>query len=93
MGEGGLFPELSSYWQQAEDYAQNWSEWHQLAVWAIFCAMHRQARAEYLRGNSHLVKSSIDLAYVQRKFEESLLAPYSSYPRFMQRSFLRQTSV
>jgi hypothetical protein len=90
FSEGGTFPQLSRHWRLAEEHAGKWSEWHQLAVWAIFCAIHLKARNELTNGNFRLAKSNIDLSYVQQKFAENLLRQDSSYPRFMRRSFMRQ---
>lgn len=85
MDEGGYFPQLSRCWDIAEELASTWSNWHQLAVWATFCALHSRARANLLNGERELRKSQIDLDYLVERISDSVLADYSGYPRQMRK--------
>ena|SRR2546425_646711 len=89
-GGGGIFPALSRAWDFAEECAGSWSEWHQLMVWAIYCALHKRACQAAANSQITVLKSEIDRAYLEHKYSESLLSSKSTYPRHMRRSYLRE---
>lgn len=89
-GSGGVFPQLSRLWDRAEAHAQAWSEAHQLMVWAAFCAWHKAALLRRQAGQDWVAKADLDGKYLRRKYEESLFAPSSAYPRQMLRAYRRE---
>lgn len=92
-GGGGYFPTLSRAWDAAEKYADAWSEAHQLMVWAIFCALHERAVASLPEGHTLIAKSDIDFRYLRQRYEESLFAVGSGYPRRMRREYVRELAT
>lgn len=89
-GDGGLFPQLSEHWEMAEAHAKAWSEAHQLMVWAIFCAWHKAAVAHFKVGRGRIAKSDLDMRHLRQRYEESLFADGSRYPRQMLRAYRRE---
>lgn len=92
-GSGGVFPQLSRLWDRAEAQAQTWSEAHQLMVWAAFCAWHKAAVLRRKAGLDWMSKADLDGKYLRRKYEESLFAPGSAYPRQMLRAYRREVKA
>gem|GEM_PF-1231710 len=92
-GGGGVFPQLSRLWDRAEAHAQAWSEAHQLMVWAVFCAWHKAAVLRRQAGQDWVAKADLDGKYLRRKYEESLFAPGSAYPRQMLRAYRREVKA
>jgi len=92
-GDGGLFPLLSEHWEMAQDQAKAWGEAHQPMVWAIFCAWHKAAVAHFKAGRGRIAKSDLDIRHLRQKYEESLFADGSRYPRQMLRAYLRELKV
>jgi hypothetical protein len=84
-GGGGLFPQLSGQLEVAQAHAQAWSEAHQLMVWALFCALHKDAVTSFKAGRGWIAKSDLDMRYLRQKYQESLFASGSHYPRQMLR--------
>jgi len=89
-GGGGLFPQLSGLLDVAEAHAEAWSEAHQLMVWAVFCALHKDAVTSFKAGQGWIAKSDLDMRYLRQKYEESLFANGSHYPRQMLRAYRRE---
>ncbi|MBP7352164.1 MAG: hypothetical protein KA964_04010 [Comamonas sp.] len=92
-GGGGVFPQLSEQWDLTEAHAQVWSEAHQLMVWAVFCAWHQAAVLRRQAGLDWVTKADLDGKYLRRKYEESLFAPGSAYPRQMLRAYRREVKA
>ena len=61
---GGFFPQLSKVWDQAEERAESWSDWHQLMVWCIFCGLHKLSRESLERNETSVSIQDIDKGYV-----------------------------
>jgi len=89
-GDGGLFPQLTEHWEMAEAHAKAWSEAHQLMVWAIFCAWRKAAVAHFKAGRGWIAKSDLDMRHLRQRYEESLFADGSRYPRQMLRAYRRE---
>jgi len=89
-GDGGLSPQLSAHWEMAQAHAKAWSEAHQLMVWAIFCAWHKAAVEHFKAGRGRIAKSDLDIRHFRQKYEESLFADGSRYPRQMLRAYRRE---
>ena len=89
-GGGGLFPQLSGLLEFAQAHAKAWSEAHQLMVWAIFCAWHKAAVAHFKAGRGRIAKSDLDMRHLRQRYEESLFASGSHYPRQMLRAYRRE---
>ena len=89
-GGGGLFPQLSGQLEVAQAHAQAWSEAHQLMVWALFCALHKDAVTSFKAGRGGITKSDLDMRYLRQKYQESLFASGSHYPRQMLRAYRRE---
>jgi hypothetical protein len=81
--------ELAQAWEKAEQLTTTWSEWHQLAVWAIGCALHRCVREEGAKGVHSVSKTLLDRRYAEYKFAESLLTPNKWFPRHIKRAYRR----
>lgn len=86
-GGGGLFPQLSGQLEVSQAHAQAWSEAHQLMVWALFCALHKDAVTSFKAGRGWIAKSDLDMRYLRQKYQESLFASGSHYPRQMLRAY------
>jgi len=86
-GSGGYFPQLSRIWNSAESHTDGWSEWHKLMTWAIFCAFHKAAVANFRANKSIVTKKELEMSYIVARFEESLFAPNPSYPSWMRKSY------
>jgi hypothetical protein len=85
---GGFFPELNKAWDEAELRAELWSEWHQLMVWAIYCALHKLACESLSIGKETIKLADVDVGYVEWKFSESLFSnTRPTYPRQMRRAY------
>lgn len=80
-GGGGLFPQLSRLLEVAEAHADAWSEAHQPMVWAVFCALHKDAALSFKADQGWIVKSDLDMRHLRQKYQESLFASSSHYPR------------
>ncbi|GEQ73942.1 hypothetical protein CTTA_0947 [Comamonas testosteroni] len=80
-GGGGLFPQLSRLLEVAEAHADAWSEAHQPMVWAVFCALHKDAALSFKAGRGRIAKSDLDMRHLRQKYQESLFASSSHYPR------------
>ncbi|QQN72180.1 hypothetical protein IYN88_00525 [Comamonas testosteroni] len=89
-GGGGLFPQLSGQLEVSQAHAQAWSEAHQLMVWALFCALHKDAVTSFKAGRGWIAKSDLDMRYLRQKYQESLFASGSHYPRQMLRAYRRE---
>ncbi|MDO1474453.1 hypothetical protein [Comamonas thiooxydans] len=86
-GGGGLFPQLSGLLELAQAYAKAWSEAHQLMVWEGFCALHKDAVTSVKAGQGGITKSDLDMRYLRQKYQQSLFASGSHYPRQMLRAY------
>ena len=85
---GGYFAALSQAWHNAEQSSEEWSEWHQLMVWAIFGGLHKLAIDEFSKGNSEINKKDIDIKYVEKKFSDNLFTNNEPcYPEQMRRAY------
>ncbi len=80
---------LAAAWEQAEVQTKNWSVWHQLAVWAVGCALQRLVREEGAKGFQFVRKEMLDYKYAEYKFAESLLTPNTWFPRHIKRAYRR----
>lgn len=85
---GGYFLQLSKVWDQAEERAESWNDWHQLMVWCIFCGLHKLARESLEKNEDSINIQNIDKRYVQRKFKENLFSKGSGYGRQMRRAYV-----
>ncbi|AIJ45588.1 hypothetical protein O987_07205 [Comamonas testosteroni TK102] len=88
-----MFPQLSEHWEMAQAHAKAWSEARQLMVWAIFCAWHKAAVADFKAGRGRIATSDLDMRHLRQKYEESLFADGSRYPRQMLRACRRELKV
>ena len=70
--DGGNFKILSEFWDNAELKTENESEFIKLMVWGIFCAFHKKAIDNFLKGIKTVSISELDMKYLKFKFEESL---------------------
>jgi len=77
--EGGYFPALSTAWDNAENKAEELSEWHSLMVWAIYGDLHDQAKRKMKDNNESLTTSEINKSNVERIFTECLFSPETDY--------------
>lgn len=85
---GGYFPQLSKVWDQAEERAELWSDWHQLMVWCIFCGLHKLACESLEKKEVSISIQHIDKRYVQSKFKENLFSNGSGYGQQMKRAYV-----
>ncbi|NGN99366.1 hypothetical protein G5S52_17440 [Grimontia sp. S25] len=86
--DSGMFPSLSSAWNEAEEQTQNWSEWHQLMVWCVFCGYHKLARVAFENGKTSISFDDIDKNYVQSRYKENLFSNDAGYGRQMRRAYI-----
>jgi hypothetical protein len=74
------FPSLNRAWEQAEEAAEQLSEWQELMVWAVFSGLNRQARSAFQSGATTIQVEHVDRVLVERQFSESLYS--DSEPRY-----------
>jgi hypothetical protein len=86
-------PCLSKAWSSADDLAEGQSDWHNIAVWAVGCAMHRAVQQAAASGNEVAFKHNIDKQYLEHKFAESLLKPNTWFPRHIKRAYRRDRAL
>jgi hypothetical protein len=86
-------PNLTQAWSTAEDLANGQSDWHQIAVWAVGCALHRAVQQAAMSGNNVALKTDINRQYLEHKFAESLLTPNTWFPRHIKRAYLRDRAL
>jgi hypothetical protein len=84
---------LAEAWERSEELTKNSSVWHQLAVWAAGCALHRLVREEGAKGVQTIPKSMIDRKYAEFKFAESLLTTNTWFPRHIKRAYRRDRAL
>lgn len=70
--DGGNFKILSKFWDNAELKTENEPEYVKLMVWGIFCALHKKAIVNFLKGIKTVNISELDMKYLKFKFKESL---------------------
>lgn len=92
-GGGGLFPQLSRLLEVAEAHAEAWSEAHQPMVWAVFCALHKDAVMSFKAGRGWIAKSDLDMRHLRQKYQESLFASGSHYPRQRLCAYRRELEI
>ena len=85
---GGYFPQLSRVWDQAEERAESWNDWHQLMVWCIFSGLHKLACESLEKNIDSINIQYIDRKYVQSKFQENLFSNSCGYGRQMRRVYV-----
>lgn len=68
----GNFKTLSKFWSNAELKTENKPNFIKLMVWGIFCAFHKKAIDNFLKGEKTVSITELDMKYLKSKFEESL---------------------
>lgn len=92
-GGGGYFPTLNEIWTDVECASENWSEWHQLMVWCIFCGYHKLACEGLVNLVNEVTFNNIDRRYVESRFTESLFSPDTEYRRQMKRAYVNDIKL
>jgi len=85
----GIIPSLVSAWESAEIATDEWSEWHQLMVWAIYSGLHKLGAQYIAEGKNKITISNIDLSLIERIFHDNLFTKTEpAYPADMKNNYV-----